>query len=345
MRLVTPLLKRAVYPTLHRTGWLGRMTPPRGYAVVNYHGVVPSGYSSEEPFLDGNLIEAPVLRQQLRFLKSCYRVISPEEFRAWVQEGKPIPPSSVLITCDDGLANTLTDMLPVLQEEAVPCLFFVTASSAAAATGMLWYEEVHHLMRKSPLSAEILQALPPGEGEAYSRLNCQAQWWSIVKRASQMDAESRAQWIGSVRKEAGPVPLLDESRWRLLNAAGLRKLSEAGMTIGAHTRTHPILSLSSEAEARREIRDCKVEIERVLGQTIWAFAYPFGNPATMGEREFRLARDAGYTCAFLNVEDWAGQESNALALPRTHVTADMTLAELAAHLSGLHMRLRSAVGA
>jgi peptidoglycan/xylan/chitin deacetylase (PgdA/CDA1 family) len=345
MRLVSPLLKRAVYPALHRTGWLGRMTPPRGYAVVNYHGVVPSGYRSGDPFLDGNLVEARVLRQQLRFLKSCYRIITPKEFRAWMEQQRPIPPRSVLITCDDGLSNALTDMLPVLQEEAVPCLFFVTATSAGAAPGMLWYEEIYHLMRQRSLSAEILQALPRGENEAHSFPNFQAEWWSAVKRASQMDAESRVQWIECVRKEADPVPLSDERRWRLLNACELRKLAEAGMTIGAHTRTHPVLSLSSGEEARREIQDCKVELERVLGQTVWAFAYPFGNPATIGEREFRLAREAGYTCAFLNVEYWPGEVSSTMVLPRMHVTADMALAEFAAHLSGVHMRLRSVVGA
>lgn len=321
------------------------MTPPLGYAVVNYHGVIPSGYKSEQPFLDGNLVEANVLRQQLRFLKSCYRIISPEEFRASVQQEKPIPPRSALVTCDDGLSNTFTDMLPVLQEEAVPCLFFVTSASAGTEPGMLWYEEVYRLMRQRPLSTEILQTLPGGDDEAHSSPHFQAKWWSVVKRASQMDAESRAQWIERVRKEVGPVSLSDEKRWRLLNASELRKLAEAGMTIGAHTRTHPVLSLSSEEEARWEIRDCKIELERVLGQTVWAFAYPFGNPATMGEREFRLAREAGYACAFLNVEHWPGEESNTLALPRMHVTADMTLPEFAAHLSGVHMRLRSAAGA
>jgi peptidoglycan/xylan/chitin deacetylase (PgdA/CDA1 family) len=345
MRLVSPLLKRAVYPTLHHTGWLGRITPQRGYAVVNYHGVVPSGYKSEEPVLDGNLVTAEVLRQQLRSLKSHYRVITPEEFRERVQHDEPIPLRSVLVTCDDGLANTLTDMLPVLQEEAVPCLFFVTAASASAQPGMLWYEEVHHLMRQRRLSAEILQALPIAESETHPSPNFQAQWWSIVKRASQMDAESRAQWSGRIRQQTGQVFLPDESRWRLLDAGELRKLRDAGMTIGAHSRTHPVLSLSSEQESRREILDCKIELERVLGQTVWAFAYPFGNPATVGERELRLAREAGYTCAFLNVEHWPGEESNPMAVPRIHVTADMTLPEFAAHLSGVHMRLRHAVGA
>jgi peptidoglycan/xylan/chitin deacetylase (PgdA/CDA1 family) len=115
------------------------------------------------------------------------------------------------------------------------------------------------------------------------------------------------------------------------------------MTVGAHTRTHPVLSLCSDEEARREIQESKAEIESALGRPVWAFAYPFGNPATVGAREFRLAREAGFSCAFLNVEHWAGQ-SGPLALPRTHVSGDMDLAEFEAHLSGFHTRLQRALG-
>jgi hypothetical protein len=65
----------------------------------------------------------------------------------------------------------------------------------------------------------------------------------------------------------------------------------------------------------------------------------------MGDREFQLAEESGYSCAFLNVEHWRGRESNIFAIPRIHVTADMTLPEFAAHVSGFHLRLHRAVGA
>lgn len=74
----------------------------------------------------------------------------------------------------------------------------------------------------------------------------------------------------------------------------------------------------------------------------------------MGEREVQIAREAGFSCAFLNVEHWdigrQGAEpndvplTNAFALPRIHVSFRTTLPELAAHLSGLHSRLQRAAG-
>ncbi len=152
-----------------------------------------------------------------------------------------------------------------------------------------------------------------------------------------------------MRSDCGPMQALgsercSERRWRLLRAAELRQLADAGMSIGAHTLSHPVLSLCSEEEARREIQESKINLERTLGRSVWAFAYPFGNPSTVGEREVRVAREAGFVCAFLNVEHWDAEHFNPFALPRTPVTGDMTLPELAAHVSGFHTRLQRAVG-
>jgi peptidoglycan/xylan/chitin deacetylase (PgdA/CDA1 family) len=348
MRLVSPLLKHAVYPALHQMGWLDRTMPPGGYAVVNYHGVVPadhfpSDHSVEEIFLDANLVRPETLRQQLQFLKAHYNVVPPEDFRAWIEQGKQLPPRAVLVTCDDGLVNTLTDMLPVLQSEGVPCLFFVTGASSSDKPGMLWYEELYLLMRARPLDGLDLQL--PVEEAAEPSESFQARWWSTVRRASRLDASARADWMGLVRNHCDGMPVVrSERRWRLLNIAELRALAEAGMTIGAHTLSHPVLSLCGHEEARREIRESKSDIERVLGRPVWAFAYPFGNPSTIGERELGLAQEAGFACAFLNVEHWRTGPANSFGLPRIHVTANTTLPEFAAHLSGLHARLQRAVG-
>jgi peptidoglycan/xylan/chitin deacetylase (PgdA/CDA1 family) len=344
MRLVSPLLKRAVYPTLHHIGWLGHTMPPGGYAVVNYHGVLPADYSGADIFLDGNLVRPEVLRQQLQFLKAHYQVVHPEEFRAWVEEGTSLPPRAVLVTCDDGLVNNLTNMLPVLQSECVSCLFFVTGASCADNPGMLWYEELYRVMRAGPLSKATLQ-LPLDEGDSPSSETFQSAWWSTVRRASRWDAKTRAAWMDLAHSESGsPQSLGFERHHRLLRISELRQLAEAGMSIGAHTLSHPVLSLCNEEEARREIRQSKIDLERALGRTVWAFAYPFGNPSTMGEREMRLAREAGFACAFLNVERWDAAHSDAFALPRIHVSQDTTLPEFAAHLSGIHTWLRRVVG-
>lgn len=344
MRLVSPLLKHGVYPALHHIGWLDRIAPLGGCAVVNYHGLIPADYSGGEAFLDGNLVRPQVFRKQLQFLKAHYHIIHPEDFRASIEHGKPLPPRAVLVTCDDGLVNTLTDMLPVLQSEGVACLFFVTSASCGENPGMLWYEDLYQLMRAKPLSGPALRFLIEEGPQSPPAESFQARWWSTVRSASRLGSRVRADWMALVRNDCGLAPMPgSERRWRLLTVSELKQLAKAGMSIGAHTVSHPVLSLCSEEEARCEIRESKVDIERALGRPVWAFAYPFGNPATIGERELRLAQEAGFSCAFLNVEHWVAVRSSPLALTRTHVTSDMTLPEFSAHLSGLHTRLQRAL--
>jgi len=336
MRFVSPLLKYVAYPVLQRGGWLSRSLPGGSCAVVNYHGVFPDGYASRDPFLDGNLVSKETLRKQLQMLKRRYDVISPDEFRKWLNRDVNIPPRAVLITCDDGLRNTLTDMLPVLESEGVSCLFFVLGACCHDEESGLWYEELYQLM-----AGELDNAKDAGGlADFHSR------WWQTVRVASRLDLDERKEWMRNLRSRCGKAT--DRSatrRWCLLNADQLRQLAAAGMEIGAHTVSHPILSACGEDLARREFEDSKRELERVLGRPVWAFAYPFGNPGTMGDREVRLAREAGFTCAFVNTGGGVVDRSQPFALSRTHVTAQMNLAEFEAHVTGLHERLQRAVRA
>jgi hypothetical protein len=223
----------------------------------------------------------------------------------------------------------------------------VTGASCSDKPGMLWYEELYHLMRARPLGG--LGLWLPSEESTEPSGSFQARWWSTVRRASRLDARARADWMGLVRSRCDGTQVLrseprSEKRWRLVNIGELRALADAGMTVGAHTLSHPVLSLCSEEEARHEILESKNDLERALGGPVWAFAYPFGNSSTMGEREVALAREAGFSCAFLNVEHWRAGPADPFALPRIHVSGNTTLPEFAAHMSGLHARLRCAVG-
>jgi peptidoglycan/xylan/chitin deacetylase (PgdA/CDA1 family) len=74
------------------------------------------------------------------------------------------------------------------------------------------------------------------------------------------------------------------------------------VTIGAHTLSHPMLPNMPTELAYAEIADSRTQIERVIGEPVWAFAYPFGDRESVGDREADLAQSAGFECAFTNTE-------------------------------------------
>ena len=351
MKIVTPLLKRVLYPALSGVGWLRRFAPA-GLAVVTYHGVIPRGYEAIDSALDGNLVSAEGLTKHLRLLKANYEVISPEDFYAWRQGTHSLPKRAVLLTCDDGLLNCLTDMLPILREQNVACLFFATGASAGSERRTLWYEELFVLLLRAAAGKYEVASnglrVPLELGSTRQRRTA---WWSLVKRLSQLGCEQRRRFLDTAQStlgcallEVSDVNLPSCRRFGLMNAAELRQLASAGMTIGAHTMTHPMLSQAAEDAAYEEISASRAELEKALNQPLWAFAYPFGDPQSVSPAVVSMPERAGFAAAFLNCDGGLGADATPFACPRIHVTADMSVAELDAQVSGFYSRLQRMAG-
>jgi len=185
-----------------------------------------------------------------------------------------------------------------------------------------------------------------------------AYWWSLVERLSQFDRELRRGFLDQIRERLKLAENWREQffrdptlagRFLTLDRAELQQMATAGMSIGAHSLSHPVLARASEGLAWREISESRSVLEEALGQTVWAFAYPFGDAATVTGRDLRLAQQAGFRCAFMNTGGGFGakigekighSKINRFALPRVHVTADMSLFEFEAHISGFYRALR-----
>ena len=347
MRLVSPLLKHVVYPGLSKAGYL-RRAADAGPVVLTYHGVLPAGYKIVDPGLDGNLLSADSFRRQMRFIRKQHNVISPTEFLLWCQGGHELPPRSVLLTCDDGLRSSLFEMVPILQEFDLECLFFVTGASLCPTPTMLWYEELYLMFLAAP-ERFTLELLEIGVRAEVSQQEKRPSWWELVTKLSQYDLNHRRTLLARIRMQLGlsekwdagyhDDPVLSR-RFLMLNLAELHQLREAGMSIGAHTLSHPMLSQSSPDVAWSEISESKRNLEQALEQEMWALAYPFGDLSSVTSREMQMADRAGFKAGFLNTGGGFGTQTPKFALPRVHITAGMSFAEFEAHISGFHRSLQ-----
>ena len=94
-------------------------------------------------------------------------------------------------------------------------------------------------------------------------------------------------------------------------------LANSSLDVGAHTVMHPILANISAAEASREIRQSKLDLEQLTQRPVPLFAYPNGCPAIdyTGEH-VRMVRDAGFLAAATTAAGAASRKSDRLQLPR-----------------------------
>ncbi len=353
MRFVSPLLKRVIYPALSKIDYLRRYAEQTQLSVVTYHGVLPAGYQVKDLQLDGSWVTADSFRRQLRLLRSRYNVVTPAQVRLWRKGEGSLPSRAVLLTCDDGLANAVTNILPILQQEGLRCLFFVTTRSLDKEPAMLWYEELYLTLMDLPDGAfeGTFCGVPVKVHLNRNLLQRNSLWHSMVEMLSKCDTEARlgfarevranfrlsADWSRQHFKQA-------DSRFRLLAVPEIGRLLAAGMEVGSHTISHPKLSQLPAESSWREIADSRLALEKALGVPVWSMAYPFGGIDSVSTREMQMAEKAGYDCAFINFGGAVRAETSWFSIPRVHVSLDTTVPEFEAHLSGLHEGLRRSFG-
>jgi peptidoglycan/xylan/chitin deacetylase (PgdA/CDA1 family) len=121
---------------------------------------------------------------------------------------------------------------------------------------------------------------------------------------------------------------------RPLTWGQVQEMCRAGMTIGAHTWSHPNLARLTPVESREELRRAKEVLEDRLGQSVRLLAYPFGKPRRhFTPRTMELAAEVGYEMAAAVVFRGVNAVDPALAIPRFFVTRD-SVETLAAKVAG-----------
>jgi poly-beta-1,6-N-acetyl-D-glucosamine N-deacetylase len=111
----------------------------------------------------------------------------------------------------------------------------------------------------------------------------------------------------------------------------------------AHTVFHAILSQCSDERSKREIVDCRRQLEDGFGLDIYAFAYPNGRSGFFLDRDVDNVREAGYSCAVTVDPGTAGSGSDIFRLPRYTVSEDASTSEVLVRASGIAHALKRLV--
>ena len=92
----------------------------------------------------------------------------------------------------------------------------------------------------------------------------------------------------------------------------MRAWQGRGIEFASHTATHPRLTRCSSDQVGGELERSRSDIEFALDIETPAVSYPFG---AAGEREERLAREAGYRAGFGIARPWSGSITAIARLP------------------------------
>ena len=129
--------------------WRSAMADIRGSAIVlTYHRV--SDLSSDPQLL---AIGVERFEEQMRLLAKSYHTMAAGELFELMAGRRRIPDRTVVITFDDGYADTIHDAAPILAEHGIPATVFVS-SDYVDSSREFWWDELERVVLLAP-------SLPP----------------------------------------------------------------------------------------------------------------------------------------------------------------------------------------
>jgi len=221
-------------------------------SVLIFHRVLPEPDPLFPDEMDARRFDA-----LCGWLKSWFNVLPLDQAAAQLKAGT-LPARAACITFDDGYADNCHVAMPILQRHSLTATFFIATGFLDG--GRMWNDTIiETVRRRADLSTNA------DREAAITTLINQIKYLPVAERVATTEALAQKAQVQL------PTNLM-------MTSADVKAMRQAGMQIGAHTVSHPILARLSRAEAAKEIGDSKRYLEELLGERISLFAYPNGKP-------------------------------------------------------------------
>lgn len=296
-----PMLTRLSRRELKKQGALG--------AVYMLHHIAP-----KDPMRIPTNEDLKVSPQFLEEIIQNYRkqgvdMISLDEvYERLTSENHAVRPF-VAFTIDDGYLDNYVNALPVFEKYQVPFAVFV-ATDFIDKKAILWWDSIEELIMTH-------DDIVTSDGKRFSCGTFRQRWdtfrW-LRNRVLTLD-QSHLQAELDKLFEHYNVDWYEPIRRQGMSWQQVKELAHHPLcTIGGHTVTHPALNKLDADDVQREIVAGIHKIEQETGCRVHDFAYPYGTPNEIGDREQQMVETLGLRMAFMAHQGCVTSDN------RTHLT-------------------------
>jgi len=266
---------------------------------------------------------------QMSHLRKHYRIISLDQVVSEIADPVTSEPS-VAVTFDDGYRGLFTEAFPILQAYQIPATIYLTI--APIETGQVaWYDRIFFAM--SIASGDSLELALDGP-RRFSLSSTPARMRAAVEIISWLRGctPARRKEFCAILENKVPLPHV-ELQDRMLTWDQVHTMHLAGISFGAHTMTHPVVSRLSPSELEWEILESKRILEKKLDSPVHHFAFPFGKRDECGDAASYVLMRGGYKSAVTTESGLNSVSTDPLRMRRFSIDESASLAMFAAQLN------------
>ncbi len=216
--------------------------------------------------------------EHLEVLSENYQVMRLSELVRDLKAAQ-LPKRAVVLTFDDGYADNLWNAKPLFEKYEVPATVFVTSGSLDSPDDF-WWDDLERVMLQPENLPKRLKLCIQGQPYAWPTTNINERefaYMAIHQLLQPLGDSERDPVINEMFVWADAAPM-DRSDYRPLTTDELIELAQSEfIDIGAHTITHPFLSVMTEADQNDEIAGSRNRLIEIIGCCVDTFSYPYGN--------------------------------------------------------------------
>jgi peptidoglycan/xylan/chitin deacetylase (PgdA/CDA1 family) len=260
--------------------------------VAMFHRVLPRSAPAWSAADEAYTIDTEIFDQCLGFFARHYTVVSLDQVLAANAGGPPLPGWPLLITFDDGWADTLAYAAPLLAKRNLPAVCFVVSNVLDDPTERWWQDSFGYAWRAQRAQIDSLKATWSAPGmlpAATTQSNPYLMGLAMMSDLAPSDRSAMLdQWLAGLPCQAPR---------QMLTAAEVPALVRTGIAVGAHGASHIPLTLSRDPDA--EMADARTRLQEVLTGSpqsdVTTLSFPHGR---FDAEIIRKARACGYKMMF-----------------------------------------------
>ena len=229
----------------------------------------------------------------LKYKAKGFDFISLNELSVMLSSAKKPDTPFVTFTIDDGYLDNYTYALPIFERHQVPFAIFV-ATDFIDHKAVLWWDILEELV----LHNDIIHY----NKQSFSCHTFQERWDTYRIIREDILKFEQSQLIETLQKAFSDyhIDWYKPIREKAMTWGQVKELSQHPLcTIGGHTVSHPALNQLSDDDFRQEVKVGIEKLESISGKNIHHFAYPYGSPNEIGEREYHLIKEFNFKTAFI----------------------------------------------
>jgi len=268
---------------------------PKPLIILAYHRIYDMKDENSFPF-DPELISATPedFKLQIEHLSQYFNPITFEDLLEFQNGNRKLPKDPVIITFDDGHTDNYTNAYPILKNLNTSATIFVS-SDYLDSDDTFWFDQIAYFIYKTEKSNLSLNSddfsICFNESIKSKRLATE----TTLRYLMTLQNSLRLSCIDELKNQLDvTISTDDQLKSSALSTDQVAEMSKNNIEFGSHTASHPILSKLTSTELEHELKQSKIDIERITNKPVNTIAYPVGGTSEFNQNVIIKCKETGY---------------------------------------------------